>query len=68
MFLQLDSFLGATVQQTKFSESKKLILQDNSTPTGSLKVISGMNILTNNQVGVRYIFDWMFSDGTNIPT
>ncbi|KAH7880536.1 integral membrane protein DUF92-domain-containing protein [Lentinula edodes] len=48
----LDSFLGATVQQTKFSESKKLILQDNSTPTGSLKVISGMNILTNNQVNV----------------
>ncbi|KAJ3793420.1 integral membrane protein DUF92-domain-containing protein [Lentinula aff. detonsa] len=50
----LDSFLGATIQQTKFSESKKLILQDESTPTGPIKVISGINVLTNNQVGTKF--------------
>ncbi|KAF9068045.1 integral membrane protein DUF92-domain-containing protein [Rhodocollybia butyracea] len=48
----VDSLLGATVQQTKFSENKKLILQDESPLTGPIKVISGINVLTNNQVNV----------------
>ncbi|KAJ3825746.1 integral membrane protein DUF92-domain-containing protein [Lentinula raphanica] len=48
----VDSLLGATIQQTKFSESKKLILQDESTPTGPIKVISGIDLLTGNQVNV----------------
>ncbi|KAE9410906.1 hypothetical protein BT96DRAFT_961594 [Gymnopus androsaceus JB14] len=43
---------GGAGSLTKFSESKKLILQDESTPTGPIKVISGINILTNNQVNV----------------
>ncbi|KAF5382916.1 hypothetical protein D9757_006376 [Collybiopsis confluens] len=48
----VDSLLGATVQQTKFSESTKLILQDESKPTGPIKVISGVDLLTGNQVNV----------------
>jgi len=48
----VDSILGATIQQTKFSETKKLILQDESIPTGPIKVISGLDILTGNQVNV----------------
>lgn len=47
-----DSFLGATVQQTRYSEDSKKILQDESVARGPLKVISGWNILTNNQVNV----------------
>lgn len=50
---KVDSILGATIQQTKFSESKKLILQDESIPTGPIKVISGVDILTGNQVSVE---------------
>ncbi|KAK7047290.1 hypothetical protein VNI00_006521 [Paramarasmius palmivorus] len=47
-----DSFLGATVQQTRYSEDSHKILQDESVPKGPLKVISGWNVLTNNQVNV----------------
>lgn len=50
---KVDSILGATIQQTKFSETKKLILQDESIPTGPIKVISGLDILTGNQVSVE---------------
>jgi len=48
----VDSFLGATLQRTRYVVDSKLILQDHSeTPTGSdVKVISGLNVLTNNQV------------------
>ncbi|THU94818.1 hypothetical protein K435DRAFT_756217 [Dendrothele bispora CBS 962.96] len=48
----LDSFLGATVQQTRYSEDNKKILQDESQSKGPVKVISGWNLLTNNQVNV----------------
>ncbi|KIK71196.1 hypothetical protein GYMLUDRAFT_235552 [Collybiopsis luxurians FD-317 M1] len=48
----VDSLLGATVQQTKFSENTKLILQDESKPTGPIRVISGIDLLTGNQVNV----------------
>jgi len=49
----LDSLLGATVQQTRFSTSSKKILQDHSSvEKREVKVISGLNLLTNNQVNV----------------
>lgn len=47
----LDSLLGATIQQTRYSESKKVVLQDNSTELDSKK-ISGVNVLSNNQVNL----------------
>lgn len=42
--------MGATVQQTRYSEVKKVILQDESKADGRVQVISGLNLLTNNQV------------------
>ncbi|KXN85181.1 Transmembrane protein 19 [Leucoagaricus sp. SymC.cos] len=45
----IDSLMGATLQQTRYSEAKKVILQDESKAEGPVKVISGFNILTNNQ-------------------
>jgi hypothetical protein len=50
--LQLDSILGATIQRTCYSSKTKRIFQDHTgQPAGSdVKVISGINILTNNQV------------------
>ena len=49
--LQLDSVLGATVQRTKYSVGKKLILTEESpVQTEGIRVISGMDILSNNQV------------------
>ncbi|KAF9221042.1 hypothetical protein BS17DRAFT_712320 [Gyrodon lividus] len=50
----LDSLLGATLQRTRYSIDKKRILQDASVPENneSVKVISGFNVLTNNQVNL----------------
>jgi len=50
----LDSILGATIQRTRYSSETKRILQDHTEqPAGSdVKVISGVNILTNNQVNL----------------
>ncbi|KAF8550713.1 hypothetical protein OG21DRAFT_1419257 [Imleria badia] len=50
----LDSLLGATLQRTRYSTDKKWILQDESVPdkNESVKVISGINVLTNNQVNL----------------
>ncbi|KAN0078251.1 Integral membrane protein DUF92 domain containing protein [Tylopilus felleus] len=50
----LDSLLGATLQRTRYSTDKKWILQDESvTDTNeTIKVISGINVLTNNQVNL----------------
>ncbi|KAF9242790.1 integral membrane protein DUF92-domain-containing protein [Melanogaster broomeanus] len=50
----LDSLLGATLQRTRYSIDKKRILQDASVPANdeSVKVISGLNLLTNNQVNL----------------
>ena len=44
--------MGATIQRTRYSSETKRVLQDHfEAPTGSdIKVISGINILTNNQV------------------
>ncbi|KAI6017853.1 integral membrane protein DUF92-domain-containing protein [Pisolithus marmoratus] len=48
----LDSFLGATLQRTRYSVDSKRILQDASVPREkeSIKVVSGLNLLNNNQV------------------
>lgn len=47
---QVDSLLGATVQQTRYSKTKRVILQDESKTTEGVQVVSGINVLTNNQV------------------
>ena len=46
----VDSLLGATVQQTRYSKTKKVVLQDDSKDVDGVNVISGWNLLTNNQV------------------
>ncbi|TFY67730.1 hypothetical protein EVJ58_g1436 [Rhodofomes roseus] len=51
----LDSFMGATIQRTRFSNTTKRILTDESpepTKDVDVKVVSGLNILTNNQVNL----------------
>lgn len=53
MLPQLDSFMGATIQRTRYSNTAKRILTDESpepTKSADIKVVSGLNILTNNQV------------------
>ena len=49
---QLDSLLGATLQRTRYSAEKKWVLQDDSVPEKdeTIKIISGISVLTNNQV------------------
>lgn len=45
--------MGATIQQTRYSNTSKRILTDESaepTKGADVKVVSGLNILTNNQV------------------
>lgn len=57
VFSQLDSLMGATIQRTRYSSETKRILQDHSEESSGsdIKVISGINILTNNQVcGMLY--------------
>ena len=49
---QVDSFLGATVQLTRYSKDKKVILQDDSKDEEA-QVISGFRLLSNNQVCVQ---------------
>jgi len=51
----LDSFMGATIQRTRYSNSTKRILTDESLEPPSnvdIKVVSGLDILTNNQVNL----------------
>nr|GAT58202.1 integral membrane family protein [Mycena chlorophos] len=48
----LDSLLGATIQMTRYDESKKLIVEDHAEGSPQLKIVNGLNILTNNQVNV----------------
>lgn len=54
MVYQVDSVLGATIQITRYSLEKKVVLQDGSRSEGDVKVISGYGILTNNQVSLDY--------------
>jgi len=53
----LDSLLGATLQRTQYSTTRKRILIDTSRPTSpdpekDLQVVSGIDVLTNNQVNL----------------
>ncbi|EGO23091.1 hypothetical protein SERLADRAFT_471800 [Serpula lacrymans var. lacrymans S7.9] len=50
----LDSFLGATLQKSRYSVTSKRVLQDDSALCGEddIKDISGLNLLTNNQVNL----------------
>ncbi|KAH7923580.1 hypothetical protein BV22DRAFT_1015152 [Leucogyrophana mollusca] len=50
----LDSLMGATIQRTRYSVETKKVLQDESAPApnDAIKVISGLNLLTNNQVNL----------------
>lgn len=50
----IDSLMGATIQRTRYSNSTKKILQDDSTVSGKedIKVVSGLNLLTNNQINL----------------
>jgi hypothetical protein len=54
--------MGATIQVTRYSVDSKLILQDDSEVRAAteIKVISGRNILSNNQVRFCYL---LFADG-----
>jgi uncharacterized membrane protein len=47
---QVDSILGATVQLTRYSADSRLVLQDGSREAGA--EISGVGLLTNNQVNL----------------
>jgi len=44
--------MGATIQRTRYSTAKHMVLQDGSTFGGDIKIISGWNLLTNNQVNL----------------
>lgn len=46
----IDSLLGATIQMTRYDDERKIVVEDGE--KNKLKVISGINILTNNQVNV----------------
>ncbi|KAJ7180341.1 integral membrane protein DUF92-domain-containing protein [Mycena crocata] len=46
----IDSLLGATIQTTRYDDERKLVVEDGE--KSKLKVISGWDILTNNQVNV----------------
>lgn len=49
----LDSLLGATVQRTRYSSERHVILQDDThTNDRDTQTISGWNILNNNQVNL----------------
>ncbi len=52
--MQIDSFMGATIQQTRYSEEKQGILKDGADKKNT-KVISGINVLTSNQVCRDYL-------------
>ncbi|KXN86101.1 hypothetical protein AN958_10503 [Leucoagaricus sp. SymC.cos] len=44
----IDSLMGGILQKTRYSEAKKIILQDESKAEGPVKVVSRLNIFTNN--------------------
>jgi len=48
----VDSLLGATIQRTRYSQERKRILQDDSPDSTDVKIISGVHILSNNQVNL----------------
>ncbi|KAJ7780999.1 integral membrane protein DUF92-domain-containing protein [Mycena metata] len=46
----IDSLLGATIQATRYDDERKLVVEDGG--KDKLKLISGWDVLTNNQVNV----------------
>jgi len=50
----IDSLLGATIQRTRYAVDSKLILPDDAPDDigEKVKVVSGLNILTNNQINL----------------
>jgi len=50
ILFQIDSFLGATLQISRYSMESKRILKDETPASRDTKIISGINVLTNNQV------------------
>lgn len=54
--IQLDSLLGATLQRTQYSETRKRVLIDTVAPPKEedpaeiVKIVSGVDVLTNNEV------------------
>lgn len=48
----IDSILGATIQQTYFDPDSKLVYQENDKKPASTKLVTGANILTNEQVNL----------------
>lgn len=52
----VDSLLGATVQQTRYSKEKRVVLTSEDYSHNDYKVISGFNVLTNNQVNLLSSF------------
>lgn len=48
----LDSVLGATIQQTYYDPDSKLVFQEEDTKPASVKLVNGLNILTNEQVNL----------------
>ncbi|KAI0309149.1 integral membrane protein DUF92-domain-containing protein [Amylostereum chailletii] len=54
-YRMLDSLLGATLQRTQYSETRKLILIDTAAPpeaTEEIKIVSGIDVFTNNQASL----------------
>ncbi|KAJ7178906.1 integral membrane protein DUF92-domain-containing protein [Mycena filopes] len=46
----IDSLLGATIQATRYDDERKLVVEDGA--KDKLKLVSGWDVLTNNQVNV----------------
>ena len=53
-FAQLDSLLGATLQETLFDKEKKIVVHSRGTGAGTATIVSvgGLPILSNNAVGL----------------
>jgi hypothetical protein len=67
---QLDSLLGATLQRTQYSNTSKRILTDTSTvpQVGSdIKVVSGLDVLSNNHVRTSASTDLVRSYSPDSP-
>jgi uncharacterized membrane protein len=52
----VDSLMGATIQKTRYSMERHLVLQDGGNDEVDVKVISGLDLLTNNQVNLLSSF------------
>ncbi|KAI9485223.1 MAG: integral membrane protein DUF92-domain-containing protein [Benjaminiella poitrasii] len=60
----VDSLLGATVQQSLYSEEKKKIVPERTKDDQSIKIISGIPLLDNHQVNIISSFIMTFICGS----